>query len=44
MNQTQIDNLITFLWDQYHTDNKTVDKTISDLLDDLKLQLEGMKD
>jgi len=44
MNQSQIDNLIQFLWDQYHTDDKDVNIIITNLLNDCKMQLEGMKD
>ena len=44
MNQNQIDNLISFLWSQYSTGVGNVDTIIVDLLDDLKKQLEGMKD
>ena len=44
MNQTQIDNLVGFLWNQYSTGNKDVDCIITGLLNDLKQQLIGMKD
>ena len=44
MNQIEIDNMVSFLFVQYGTGDKDVDLVIVALLNDLKRQLEGMKD
>ena len=44
MNQNQINNLIIHLHNNYQCDNKYWNGQLAELLSDLKMQLEGMKD